>query len=78
MRVTATEVVVHSAPQLETYPLQNVARVGGFGHARWVDVETAEATSTAQRRSAQQVDAAYRAWMPNRSDVGRQREIGAF
>jgi len=65
-------------PYVHRYSLRNGVRIGGGHHAQLVRPETAEAVPTNdERQQLRRIDALYREWTRNRTDVETLRRLRA-
>jgi hypothetical protein len=82
VRLESANIVVSSkGPRggtfIECYRRRDGVRVGGLGRAELIDGSGLSPLTTDQRRQTAQIDALYRDWMRNRSDVDRLRRLHA-
>ncbi len=82
VRVEGPHIVVNvrtgrGATYQERYARRDGVRVGGVGRAELVSPEGAEPTAGEARRHVHYIDALYREWARNRTDVDRLRQLHA-
>jgi hypothetical protein len=80
VRIEGSRIVVSTRsargiPYVDQYGRRDGVRVGGGSRAELINGEPIPAVESDERRRQLLIDAAYRAWARNRSDVQKLREL---